>query len=106
MILSVVASVVTATRAAPEAQIVVSVNRAKVQRGETVEVTIVSESPDQVQAVLLMPTVGNHPLVIKPGATPKTLRAQVSLRGDAPEGLYVIHAWTGSASRPASVGKA
>lgn len=106
IILCFVASVAHTVLAAPEAKIDISVNRAKVQRGETVEVTIVSESPDQLQAVLLTPTVGNHPLVMKPGSKPKTLRAEVSLRQDAPEGLYIVHAWIGNALEPASVGKA
>ncbi len=85
----------------------VSIDRARVQPGESVEITITTRSSDRAQAVLLTPNVGTRSLSLSPkaGQNGKYL-AEVSLSNDATQGLYVVHAWTGKTEQPDAVGKA
>ena len=99
--------------AAPEGNAIkISLNRAKVQRGETVEVKLQvlkggAPSRDTVRVALLKPTVGVEELAPKAvGDSPGMYRAEVTLAENAPEGLYVVHAWTGEQLNPSAVGKA
>jgi hypothetical protein len=93
--------------ATPAAEISVSLNRSRPQRGEVVEIKIQTNSELPVHAVLLTPTVGTKDLQLSrlPGQQ-NTFRTQVVLGNDQPEGLYVIHSWTGDAANATSIGKA
>lgn len=94
-------------RAATATEIDVSVNRSRVKPGERVEITIKTNSSEAVQAVLLTPTVGTSYLSLTPiPGQLKSVRAEVSLSGNAAQGLYVVHAWTGDRTQPSGVGKA
>jgi hypothetical protein len=96
-------SVLAATGSAMD----VSISRSRVQPGESVEITIKTDSSELIQALLLTPNVGTSSLLLKPiSAQAKTFRAEVSLSSNAPQGLYLIHAWTGDPKQPTSVGKA
>ena len=83
----------------------VSLSSSRVKAGETVQIRVPSIKSGAVRAVLLKPTVGTEPLNLKPVASDE-YRGEVHLSSDAPEGLYVIHVWTGESSNPSSVGKA
>ena len=83
----------------------VSVNRAKVERGQSVEMTVRTKSAGTPTASLLKPSIGieNLPLQkIEEGV----YHAKVETKADAPAGLYVIHVWTGEKENPTVVGKA
>src|SRR5687768_11738278 len=84
----------------------VSLNRARPQRGETVEVTVQSDasSSQSIHAVLLQPTKGTTELVLQ--KVSGGYRTEIPLGPQAPEGIYVIHVWAGEASNPSAVGKA
>jgi len=84
----------------------VSVSSSRVEPGETVEIRVRHLKGDPVRAALLTPTVGAQPLSLEPVASqPGLLRGEMVLRNNAPEGMYVVHAWTGSQANPTSVGK-
>ncbi len=84
----------------------VSVSRSRVQRGETVTIRIQASSRGDVRAVLLTPTRGTQSLSLIPlPGENAALQAEISLADDAPEGLYLVHAWIGEASEPSAVGK-
>jgi len=87
------------------AEFSISVDRKRPQRGEVVAVKI--QSPETVHAVLLTPTTGLKDLRLDrlPGQQ-NTFQAKVSIGSSDPEGLYVVHAWTGDAANPTYVGKA
>ena len=85
----------------------VSVSSNKVKPGETVEIRVRHLRGEIVRAALLTPTVGAQALSLEPVmAQPGSYRGEVVLRNNAPQGMYVVHAWTGEASRPTAVGKA
>lgn len=90
----------------------VSLSHSKAQRGDTVEIkvqTVAGTAPvsDPVRTIILIPTVGPRPLSLEPiRAQPGMYRAEVALRDDSPEGLYVVHVWTGEMANPRAVGKA
>lgn len=87
------------------AEIPVSVDRKRPQRGEVVEIEI--QSAATVQAVLLTPTAGIKNLQLgRLRGRQSSYHAKVSIGGSDPDGLYVVHAWTGAAENPTSVGKA
>ena len=93
--------------AGTESGINVSVNRTRVQRGETVDITIETNSSEVVRAVLLTPTVGTRNLSLTPiSRKTSTFRSQVTLGIDDPQGVYVVHSWLGTSSNPTTVGKA
>jgi hypothetical protein len=90
----------------------VSLNRTKPHRGETVEITVQvlqgnTPSTDPVQALLLQPLKGTMDLVLqKVLAGDGQYRAEIPIDIKAPEGMYVVHVWTGEAREPTAVGKA
>lgn len=99
--------------AAPVNQVInISLNRTKVQRGETVEISVQAltdgtPSRDAVRAVLLKPTEGTVALPLQKATdNPSAYRSEVTLGTDAAEGMYVVHVWTGEASNPSAVCKA
>lgn len=97
----------TSSRAATATSIEVSVSRSRVQPGETVGVIIKVNFSEPIEARLLTPTVGTRNLSLTPiPGRPNTFRAEVPLGSDAPQGLYVVHSWTGDAKKPTAVGKA
>ena len=107
LILLLLGLIPSISRDAPSSVIDVSVSRSRVQRGEKVEIQLKKVQEGQLQAVLFTPTSGSSSLRLTPSPTqPTTLIAEVSLDSNASEGLYVVHAWTGPASSPTSVGKA
>lgn len=60
-----------------------------------------------MHAVLLKPSVGTEPLSLSPASKKIGLySAVISLPTQVPQGLYVIHAWTGNDEHPLAVGKA
>ena len=94
-------------RAATGSEVDVSVNHSRVKPGETVEITIKTNSNETVQAVLLTPTVGTSNLSLSPvSGQAKAFRSEVSFSANASQGLYVVHAWTGDRKQPTGVGKA
>jgi len=90
----------------------ISLNRTRPQPGETVEVTVrvvkgEAPSSDPVQAFLLQPSKGTTELVLqKVSGSGGAYRTDIPLGLQAPEGMYVIHVWTGKAANPSAVGKA
>ena len=101
----------SASGALENSSIDVSLNRTRPQRGETVEVTL--QTPPghatrshPVHARLLQPTIGTTELVLRKVADRNAYRAEIPLGPHAPEGMYVIHVWTGEAGKPSAVGKA
>jgi hypothetical protein len=99
------------TFAAGNTAISLTLSRTRAERGETVEVRIQTfkdgnPANDIIQAVVLTPTVGTRRLsLIADEVQPGKYRSQLSLSNDAPEGLYVVHAWTGEIANPTSVAK-
>ena len=88
------------------AELSISVDHSRPQRGESVELRIESNSIQAPQAVLLLPTAGKKELRLERLPDQKnTFRATVVIGNTDPEGLYLAHAWTGPASAPTSVGK-
>jgi hypothetical protein len=91
----------------------VSVNRSRPQPGETVEVTVRALSGnarlgDAIHALLLQPSTGARKLVLQKVSDSRhdSYRTEIPLGMNAPEGIYVIHVWTGEAAKPSAVGKA
>jgi len=85
----------------------VSVSRSRAQPGDTVEIKVLHLEGDPVRAVLLTPTVGSQSLSLTPVASQAgAYFAELVLPRDAPQGLYVVHAWTGDSQQPTAVGKA
>lgn len=86
----------------------VSLNRTRPQRGETVEVSVQRDasSSEPIHAVLLQPTRGTTELVLRQASDRGGYRTEIPLGPQAPEGIYVIHVWTGQAASPSAVGKA
>ena len=93
--------------AAPSADIInVSFNNSKPKPGDKVEVRVELGKSDSVRAVLHVPTVGAQSLSLESVSDrPGIYRAEVLLSSNNPEGIYVVHAWTGEQSRPTAVGK-
>lgn len=87
------------------AEISISVDSKRPQCGEVVAIRI--QSPATVRASLLTPTAGIRDLQLNrlPGQR-NTFEAKVSIGTSDPDGLYVVHAWTGDAINPTSIGKA
>jgi hypothetical protein len=112
-LLFVLALVLSSAHASSEnTSLKVSLDRIRPQRGEMVQVRVQvirddSSSSGPVQAILLIPKSGPTKLRLKvvPGE-PGVYLAEVALPGDAAEGFYVVHAWTGEQSKPSAVGKA
>lgn len=106
-----VAASASLTAAPANPVINVVLDRARVQQGETVEVSIhVSKdgrpTRDLVRAVILTPTVGIMPLSLASVAgKPGVYRSRFALHKGAPQGLYAIHVWSGAESDPTAVGK-
>jgi hypothetical protein len=85
----------------------VSVSQAKVKRGESVEVTIRTQSKEDIQASLLKPTIGVENLSLqKVAGREGVYRTAVETKENSPAGLYVVHVWTGDKTTPNAVGKA
>ncbi len=88
-----------------------SLDRFRVQRDETVSISIQAlkdgkPSGESVQAVVLTPGQGTKQLLLTPVSNhPGLFHGQVSLPGKSPEGLYVVHAWTGDSSNPTAIAK-
>ena len=85
--------------------ITVTVDRSKIAKGGKVEVTIKSSRDKSIQAVLLQPTIGVISLELHPDPTGAS-RTTINVDEKSPDGLYVIHAWTGPKEHPTAVGKA
>jgi len=103
--LAAIALLVTTLAAVATAQsssISIAVNKQKVERGETVAVTVKGAS----EAILLKPTVGAVSLELRKGNKPNAYTATIVVDENSPAGLYVIHAWNGSKDHPTAVGKA
>ncbi len=83
----------------------VSVSRSKVQRGESVEITVKVQNKETVQASLLKPNIGAEDLNLQSGED-GVYRAKIDIKETAPDGLYVVHTWTGEKENPTAVGKA
>jgi hypothetical protein len=107
-----IASCVSAVGATPQQQVTVSVSQSRAEPGQTVSVRITAAkngkpSAEIVRAVLLRPSVGTESISLHPVSQRVGLySADVSLPQGAPQGLYVIHAWTGDNEHPSAIGKA
>lgn len=92
-------------------QVTVSLSQSRAEPGQTVSVTITAlqnglPSREPVHAVLLKPSVGIEPLSLSPASQKiGSYSALVSLPKQAPQGLYLIHAWSGNSEHPLAVGK-
>ncbi len=101
-----------AQAAADNTVINVSLSRTRPQHGETVEVTVQAlqggaPTSDPIHALLLQPSKGTMELVLrKVSGSGSAYRTEIPLGLQAPEGMYVIHVWTGEAANPSAVGKA
>ena len=90
------------------ATIDVLLDRTRPHSGETVEVTIrTSALNDSLNAVLLQPSKGTMKLALQrlPGGG-QSYKTSVPLGAKAPEGLYIVHVWSGDPAKPSAVGKA
>jgi hypothetical protein len=103
-ILGFVVLVTSHSWAAPASRIDLSVSRARVQRGESVEIRI-KNAGDDIKAVLLVPTEGVKPLSLDRSPESNGFQVKYVLPKDAPEGLYVVHSWIGDESNPTAIGK-
>ncbi|MGI8467226.1 MAG: DUF4434 domain-containing protein [Pyrinomonadaceae bacterium] len=83
----------------------VSVNRAKVERGQTVEIAVKTADGKSPQASILKPSIGGENLSLQKTEN-GIYRATVKINKDAPAGLYIAHVWTGERENPSAVGKA
>src|SRR6266536_3393662 len=95
----------------PNLSINVSLSGTRAQRGDTVEVKVQvlqgsTPARNQARGVFLTPTVGTQTLSLEPMRRPGLYRGEIILRSDAPQGLYVVHVWTGASSNPTADGKA
>jgi hypothetical protein len=96
-----------ASVASAQPTVSVSLNHSRVQRGDTVEITVQTSASQAVSAVLLTPSIGARDLSLKAtGNHPETYRSEVVLSENAQEGMYVVHVWVGPAAHPTAVGKA
>lgn len=89
----------------------ISLDRTRPQRGEMVEVTVRAlqgdgPSTDLVHALLLQPSKGTTELVLRKVSGRGAYRTEIPIGLQAPEGIYVVHVWTGEAAKPLAVGKA
>ena len=89
----------------------VSVSSRRVAPGTDVHVEIHSKTGRKdaipLQALLLKPTEGSEILLLRPlSGKEGVYRATFTVKENAPQGLYVIHAWTGDKMNPANIGKA
>ncbi|MGI9069389.1 MAG: DUF4434 domain-containing protein [Pyrinomonadaceae bacterium] len=90
----------------------ISLNQTRPQHGETVEVTVrafkgEAPSSEPIHALLLQPSKGTTELVLqKVSGGRGAYRTEIPLGLQAPEGVYVVHVWTGGAANPSAVGKA
>jgi hypothetical protein len=83
----------------------VSVSRAKLQRGETIEIIVKTQSQETPRASLLKPTVGADDLSLQ-RTEAGVYRGTFQVKENAAGGLYVVHVWTGEKENPTAVGKA
>jgi hypothetical protein len=104
-ILGFVVLVTSHSWAAPTSRIDLSVSRARVQRGDSVEIKI-KNTRDEIKAVLFVPTEGVKPLSLNRSPEANEFQVKYALPDDAPEGLYVVHSWIGDESNPTAIGKA
>jgi hypothetical protein len=108
----VIASCVSAAGATLKQQVTIAVSQSRAEPGQTVSARITatkngSPSREKVHAVLLRPSVGTETISLHPVSQRVGLySADVSLPKDAPQGLYVIHAWTGNHEHPSAMGEA
>lgn len=93
------------TAAAQTQTINVSLSQAKIERGQTVEITVRTQSGESVQASLLKPASGVEELRLQKNEA-GVYRAKVETKENAPDGLYVVHVWAGDKKNPSAVGKA
>lgn len=108
------ALVAPATSAVSEnSTIHVSLDRTRPKPGETVEVRVRGldgDAPftDTMQARLLQPSKGAMELVLQKVSDRgrDSYRTEIPLGMNSPEGMYVVHVWTGEAAKPLAVGKA
>ena len=106
-LLSLFAIASVASVASAQPTVSVSLNRSRVQRGDTVEVSVQTSPGQAVNAVLLTPSIGARDLSLKAIANhPETYRSEVVLSENSQEGMYVVHVWIGPAAHPTAVGKA
>lgn len=82
----------------------ISVSKAKIERGQTVEISVKTQNKQKLSAQLLKPTVGIEELSLQKVGE-GNYRGRVEVKADAPAGLYIVHAWTGDKENPKSVGK-
>ncbi len=94
-------------------RIELTVSAARVSSGETVAVTIRlpiagrrAETPPN--ALLLTPSIGVETLQLHAVARSPSLiyTTNIHLPQSAPQGLYIVHAWTGDRNHPSRIGKA
>jgi hypothetical protein len=98
---------IAASGASSDGVINLSLSSSKPKRGDTVEVRVQASPGQAVSAVVLTPAVGAQDLLLQKIANqPDTYRSEVTLSAYAPEGMYVVHVWTGPASQPTAVRKA
>jgi hypothetical protein len=83
----------------------VTVDQAKVSRGQTVEITVKTGTHETPAALLLKPSKGAENLSLLK-AEAGVYRAKVEINADFSDGLYVVHVWTGEKENPTAVGKA
>ncbi|MGB7067984.1 MAG: DUF4434 domain-containing protein [Pyrinomonadaceae bacterium] len=83
----------------------VTIDKAKVERGESIAITVHATGREDVRALVLRPTSGGLPLELRRKGSDE-FTAIVEIGNDSPDGLYVIHAWSGDTSKPSAVGKA
>ena len=80
-----------------------TVNFAKIERGQDIEITVNSEV-GAPKALILRPTIGVETLPLKPNGN-GVFRAVFHVGQDAPAGLYGVHVFTGDQDAPTGVAK-
>src|SRR5687767_4356613 len=96
-----------ASSAAPSDGVInVSLSSSRPKPGETVEIRVQTSKNDPVYAVLLTPFVGSRSLSLVPVPAQRGgYRSTVVLPAAPPQGMYVVHVWTGGPANPTSVGR-
>lgn len=82
----------------------VDVSTSKVERSESVKITIRAGGKEDVHGIILQPTIGSRELSLQRNEAGE-FTTEFNITQGSPSGMYLVHAWTGDKTKPSSVGK-